>query len=119
MEDYQQMIDRAYNFMDEIEDKRAFFAACNTTRTIQNTLLHMKDKDSDEYNRLLEKQVEAQTYIWSAVSTGMRNIILGNPKPSGKLMPGSTIMMSFNIKPTIAIWLEDTEYRVVLAERHT
>lgn len=84
MEDYQQMIDRAYNFMDEIEDKRAFFAACNTTRTIQSTLLNMKNKDSDEYNRLLEKQVEAQTYIWSAVSTGMRNIILGNPKPSGK-----------------------------------
>nr|CUU97328.1 hypothetical transcript [Hymenolepis microstoma]CUU98241.1 hypothetical transcript [Hymenolepis microstoma] len=84
LEGYQAMIDRAYNFMDEIEDRSAFMAACNTTRAMHNTLSSMSNKDSDEYKRLLEKQVEAQTYIWDAVSKGMKNIILGNPKPSKK-----------------------------------
>ncbi|VDN98213.1 unnamed protein product [Rodentolepis nana] len=84
MGDYQEMIDRAYNLMEEIEDKSAFLAACNTTRAMQSTLSTMSDKSSDEYQRLRQKQVEAQTYIWDAVSKGMKNIILGNPKPSAK-----------------------------------
>ncbi|KAM7535697.1 hypothetical protein Aperf_G00000089909 [Anoplocephala perfoliata] len=81
MGDYQRMIERANNFMDEIEDKEAFFSACNTTRSIHAALSAMEDKSSEEYKRLLAKQVEAQTHIWDAVSNAMKNIILGNPKP--------------------------------------
>lgn len=81
MDDYQRMIERSSSFMEEIEDKAAFFSACNATRSIHASLSTIGDKSSEEYKKLLEKQVEAQTYIWDSVSKGMRNIILGNPKP--------------------------------------